>query len=187
MNTLIHKNDTGAMPCSTNLSNNHGAVLVIVLLMLLLLTILGTTVLTNSTTEVRVAGNFRNQQQAFFVAQGALEHAPISSTVVSAMSNVDDCWAGTITFNGINVVVAPSAIYTASGNTNCTNDPVPPAENRAQARAEFGGSATPPRGSGASADLFVANYYEFDIVGAGPNNSEVEIISEVYRLQAKGN
>ena len=173
MNPLQLECDPATTAGTASLSSERGAALIIVLLLLLLLTILGSTVLTSSTTEVRLAGNYRNQQQAFFTAQGALEHAVIASLVHNSMSNVNDIWTGTITFNGNNIVVATGAVVAAG------------AQDTAQVTAEFVASGTPPRGSGASADTFVANYYDVDVVGMGPNNSSVDINSEVYVLQAK--
>jgi len=157
------------------LANERGAALILVMFILLFLTILGTTVLTSSTTEIRLAGNNMNLQQAFFTAQGALEYAPVDSVISFAMNDVGDRWTGTITFNNDSVAVVTNA--TAAAGTPKT----------ANVTVQYVATSTPPRGSGASADAFVANYYDVDVVGMGPNNSEVEIVSEVYKLQAKVN
>jgi len=157
------------------LANERGVVLILVLVMMTLLLILGATVLTSSTTEIRLAGNIRNQQQAFYIAQGALELAPATAAVLNAMGNVGDTWTGTIAMNGSNIVATQGALTALPTGT----------QNVAQLHVEYSASTTPPRGSGASADAFTANYYEFNVIGKGPNDSEVEIISEVYRLQAK--
>jgi Tfp pilus assembly protein PilX len=161
----------------TPLANERGAVLIIVLVMLSLLIILGTSVLTSSTTEIQLAGNIRNLQQAFFTSQGALEIALLvnNNAVANAMFNVTDTWTGNIAFNAGAVVVTPGGTKAALAGT----------QNTAHIEAEFVASGTPPRGVGASADVFVANYYDVNVVGFGPNNSEVEIVSEVYKLQAK--
>ena len=154
-------------------ANEQGVVLIIVLVMLLLLTILGTTVLTSSTTDMQLAGNYRNQEQAFFLAQGALEHAVLADAIVSAMSDIGQTWTGTITFNANAINVATNAVAAVG------------TQNTAQVTAELVASGTPPRGIGVSADVFVANYYDVDVIGQGPNNTEVEVNSELYKLQAK--
>jgi Tfp pilus assembly protein PilX len=180
MNTSKLTCETASEVCSAPLENERGMVLIIVLVMLALLTILGATVLTSSTTEIRLAGNIRNQQQAFYIAQGALEHVPVATTVIGAMGNINDSWEGTIAFNG-----PPNNPTIVVTTVNLSTLPTTGTPNTSKVRVEYSASTTPPRGSGASADLFTANYYEMSVIGMGPNNSEVEINSEVYRLQAK--
>jgi hypothetical protein len=177
MNLPQLKYEPAAQAGETPLANEHGVALIIVLVMLLLLTILGASVLTSSTTEIRLAGNIRNQQQALFTSQGALEIALLANdnAIANAMYNVGDVWRGNIAFNAGNVALTPGG----------TKDALAGTENTAHVDAEFVNSGTPPRGIGASADVFVANYYDVNVVGFGPNNSEVEIVSEVYKLQAK--
>lgn len=55
------------------LGNEEGAALIIVMIMLLLLMILGATLLTSSTTELRIAGNYRNTEDAFYSADALVE------------------------------------------------------------------------------------------------------------------
>lgn len=177
MNLRQLKCEPAAKANKAPLANEHGMVLIIVLVMLLLLTILGTTVLTSSTTELRMTGNIRNQQQALFTSQGALGIALLANdnAVANAMYNVGDTWTGNITFNTNTITLTPGGTINALAGT----------QNTAHVDAEFIASGTPPRGIGASADVFVANYYDVDVVGFGPDNSQVEIVSEVYKLQAK--
>ncbi len=58
---------------SASFNNEQGVILVIVLMMLLLLSIIGATVLTSTTSELRIAGNFRNTQEAFYNSDGSIE------------------------------------------------------------------------------------------------------------------
>lgn len=63
--------DNGIHPCS----NDRGAALLIVLVVLLLLTILGATLFTSSTTEIKIAGNYRTSLETFSAADAAVEFA----------------------------------------------------------------------------------------------------------------
>jgi type II secretory pathway pseudopilin PulG len=65
------------------LNNENGIALITVLIVLLLLSILGATVLTTSTSELRIVGNYRNLQEAFFTADAAVEFATTSGFIYS--------------------------------------------------------------------------------------------------------
>ncbi len=56
------------------MSNEKGIILIIVLVMLLLLSILGSFVLTSTTSELRISGNYRNTQEAFYNTDGSIEY-----------------------------------------------------------------------------------------------------------------
>lgn len=155
------------------LANQRGVVLIIVLVMLLLFSILGATVLTNSTSELRVSGNYRNQQQSFFAAEGGIEQSSISSAIYSVIQNTGETWTGTIAYNLAGVVTITQNAVAAAGTANT-----------AQVVAENVGSGPPPRGSGFD-DTFQANYYDVAVTGYGPNNSETEIDSGIARMQVK--
>jgi len=159
--------DTGNTPVldATNapLQNERGAILIIVLVMLLLLSVLGLTVLTNTTSELRVAGNYRNFQEAFFNADGSLEQAIINSTITS-----DGIWDGFIYMNA-GLPTAGKALPT--GTTAV-----------AQVHSEFLYEGKAPRDSGYD-DSTVANYYDVDVVGFGPNSSEVAIDAGIVKFR----
>lgn len=81
--------------CRLPADNERGAALIIVLVMLVLLSILGATVLTSSTSELSIAGNFKVAQETFFSADAALEFAqlnddltPLASTFATYSSNI---------------------------------------------------------------------------------------------------
>ena len=153
--------------------NEQGMVLIIVLVMLLLFSILGATVLSNSTSELRVAGNYRSQQQAFFSADGALEQGQISNIIYSSIPNSGDTWRGTITYTPAGVVTITQNGVAAAG-----------AVNTAQVVAENIGSGPTPRGSGFD-ETFQANLYDLEVTGFGPNNTEIGISSSIARIQSK--
>jgi len=159
--------------CGGPLGNERGMVLIVVLVMLLLFSILGATVLTNSTTELRITGNYRNQQQAFYAADGGLEQGQLSNAIYSLIPNVGNDWKGTITFNDANTVTITQNAVAAAG-----------AVNTAQVVAVNIGSGPPPPGSGYD-ETYQANLYDLDVTGFGPNNTEIEISSSIARMQAK--
>jgi len=160
--------DTGNTPVmdATNapLQNERGVILIIVLVMLLLLSILGLTVLTNTTSELRVAGNFRNFQEAFFNADGSLEQAIINDTITS-----DSIWNGFIYMNSAGLPVAGTTL--PAGTTAV-----------AQVNSVFLSEGEPPRGAGFDGAT-VATYYDVDVVGFGPNASEVAIDAEIVKFR----
>jgi Tfp pilus assembly protein PilX len=158
---------------SRRLEDNRGVVLVIVLIMLLLFSILGATVLTNSTSELKVSGNYRNQQQAFFTADGGLEQGHISDAIYSIIPNVGDEWTGVISYSTAGVVTVTQNAVVAANTVNA-----------AQVVVENISSGPPPRGSGYD-DTFVANNYDIDVTGYGPNNTAVNVNSGVAKIQAK--
>lgn len=156
-----------------NLANQRGVVLILVLIMLLLFSILGATVLTSATSELQVTGNYRNQQQTFFTADGILEQGQLSNDIYSVITNTGDIWTGVISYTATGSVTVTPDTVAATGSTNT-----------AQVVAEFVDSGPPPRGSGFD-ETYQANYYNLDVTGYGPNNTELEINSTIARMQVK--
>jgi hypothetical protein len=66
--------------------NERGVALILALVMLVLLTILGAMVLDTSSTELKIAGNFRNTQTAFYCADAGLGYASNPNTLISSFS-----------------------------------------------------------------------------------------------------
>lgn len=162
--------DTGNTPEAestiASLQNERGIILIIVLVMLLLLSILGATVLTSTTTELRVAGNYRNYQEAFFNAEGSLEQAMVSSVITGGV----EPWDGLIYMNGPLPVIVGTVAELPVGTT-----PI------ATVHSEWLFEGKAPRGSGYD-DSTVSNYYDVNVVGRGPNASEVAINSGIVKF-----
>lgn len=59
------------------ITNESGLVLVVVLVLLTVLMLLGATAVMTSTTDLRISGNYKVGQQAFYVAEAGLEHGKI--------------------------------------------------------------------------------------------------------------
>lgn len=138
---------------TVNFANDErGAMLIIVLVTLLLLSILGATVLTSTTSELRVSGNYRNMQEAFFNADGSLEHALVNSDILS-----DADWTGFVyMLNGFPVAATALPLNTVAV---------------AAVNADYLGEGKAPRGSGYD-ESTVANYYDVNVVGRGPDTGQ---------------
>ena len=64
--------------------NERGMALVLALVMLVLLTILGAWAIGTASTDLTIAGNFRNTQNAFYSADAALAYAANPDTLTTA-------------------------------------------------------------------------------------------------------
>ena len=64
--------------------NERGMALVLALVMLALLTILGVWAIGTASTDLKIAGNFRNTQDAFYAADAALAYATNPDTLTTA-------------------------------------------------------------------------------------------------------
>jgi hypothetical protein len=75
----------GKAPVPARLAGNErGMALILALVMLALLTILGAWALDTSTTDLKIAGNSRNTQNAFYSADAALAYATNPATLTQA-------------------------------------------------------------------------------------------------------
>lgn len=139
-------------------ASEHGAALIVVLMMLLLLSILGMTLLTSSTTELQIAGNYRTSQQAFYTADAILEFAQTDPAAYTAIvPGVQNKYSSAVVKVG---------------------------DNAATYKVEFVGTGMAPPGSG-SDDSFQSYFYMVDVSGSGPNGAAAELESEVARVVPK--
>jgi type IV pilus assembly protein PilX len=153
------------------LSNERGVALLLVLVMLLLLSILGVTALKSSTSELSSAGNFRNMMEAFYTADAIQEYSQFNETIYKAMAVPGDSWSGSVVFNSTGIVTV------TDGATAPTNS-----VNTAQVSVVLTGLGPTPRGSGFD-ETFKGYYYDLEVTGYAPNNSEVAIESKIVRIQ----
>lgn len=130
--------------------------------MLLLLTILGTTLLTSSTTDLQIAGNYRNSQEAFYISDAAVEYAQTGN------------------------LPGGQNIYTRiiPGIQNSYSSSVTIGSRTASFRVQYVGSGPPPAGSG-NDDTFQANFYNIESTGMSANNTSVGVDSEIARIVPK--
>lgn len=144
------------LEAETALNNERGITLVVVLLMLVILGILGASLLSSSTTDVQIAGNARNNEQAFYVTQAALEYAETNADIYKAINpGVQNTYSSSMTVNGQTAKVA----------------------------VKYTGSSPPPPGYDVTE--FQSNLYTISATGSGPNNAQVSLESGVARVVPK--
>jgi len=153
------------------LHNERGAALLIVLVMLLLLTIIGATLFTSSTTEIKIAGNYRNSLDAFIAADAAVEYAMTHEAIYTTLiPGVTTPWKppgdGTITIPGTNNK-ANITVNLISARNN------PPPGYGYQEDAGVGAGAEPS---------FKTNVFAISVEAHGPNGARADIEAGMARV-----
>lgn len=168
--------------------NEQGAALIIVLLMLLLLIILGTTLLTSSITELRVAGNYRNNMETFFAADAAVEFAMTYSAIYTSLYGTATKWPAPGQGKVLNGSFAATGANT-DPFTDYNQITIPGTGDKAQVKVELVKSGTPPPGFGFQEDAgisggggFKSNQFAVTVIANGPNNARTDIETGVARL-----
>jgi Tfp pilus assembly protein PilX len=141
------------------LSSERGVALIIVLVVLVLLSILGATVLSTSTTEIKIAGNYRGIQESFFSADAAVSYAQTSPVI----------------YNRIRPGIFNT--YTASNVSIGTS--------KADVKVDYLSSGAIPPGTGTDPEAFQAQYFVVTVSSTGRNNSKTVIESQVARIVPK--
>ncbi len=139
------------------LNNEKGMALVLVLMMMLLLSVLGTTIYTTSSTEVKISRNNRLMNEAFYAAERGIEYAQVDANIYSII--------GTGT-----AVVPATGVSLTSGSTDATG------------LVTYLSQGNPPRGSGVDAIKFQANYFLIDTTGTTSSNTSVRLENNVGRI-----
>jgi hypothetical protein len=148
--------------------------MVLALVMLMLLTILGTFALNTSSTEMFIAANYRNMQQALYAADAAFEFAFKGANIYSDPKLEGASWplmnSGTSTDKQFNIV-------------NIEGKPV-------EVKVEFikrgGGFPSGLPGYAPSDDNdFEPVFYLIQTKGIGINNALVEVESLTFRVVRK--
>jgi len=180
--------------------NERGAALIIVLVMLLLLSILGASMLATSTTELKIAGNYRNSEESFYTADAAMEIARTFSGIYTNDFTSNPVWPA----SGSGKILSASF---ALGAANVTNNMNPDFDdynrmtftgangnqNTADIKVELVGSGNPPPGTGVQEDSevgsgstsFKANYFAISVIAYGPNKNIVKLESQTARIVPK--
>jgi len=152
----------------------NGSVLIITLLTLLLLTLMGLSIMTTSTTDVQIAGNYRVQKLAFFAAEAGVEFAKANIDLYGALNSVS---GSGLNFDGTDAVINPGggAIFTVSPGSKQTYN----------GTVGYVGAGNPPRGSGYDVLQFAAQRYQINSTGLGPRNSICNLNVGFWRLSPK--
>ena len=158
---------SGKAPVTMGLEGNErGMALVLALVMIVLLTILGAWALGTSSTDLKIAGNSRNTQNAFYSADAALAYAANPDTLTTAF------------------------LYTlATGSTAKWSQVISIGTFTANATVEYLGSGPLPAGSIYDGDLdvngnpkFHGLYFAVNTEGKAANNADVAVESSVVQV-----
>lgn len=174
----------------------RGIALILVMVMLLLLSILGITVLNSTTADLQIAGTYRNEGDAFYVADAALEFAGVNAIIYNALAaTAGGSWPPR---GGGKILDGPAAgtdntaypdynrmtVFKDAGNGR--------EEGTANVKVEFVGSGPVPVGAGTEVDAglgggsgFKANFYVISVIADTPNNSHCEVESQIARVVPK--
>lgn len=181
------------------IGNERGAALIIVLGMLLLLTILGTSMLATSTSELKIAGNYRNSEEAFYTSDAALEFASTWEDIFVKITPSVETWPASgqgrdlgIDFqdhgpNENNHMNPDFADYNRITFTGANDN-----ENKADVKVEFLDDDESGMGSGTAHDSvnaggggFGTNKYAVSVIAYGPNGNVVKLQAQVGRAVSK--
>lgn len=170
--------------------NEDGVALITVLIVLLLLAILGATVLTSSTSELKIVGNYRNMQNAFFTTDAAVEFAVTNGSIYTALiPGTMESWPKA----GEGVVLDANGNPTATESSDPNYNEIAIGGGTAKIKVDYIESGAVPPGSGSEVDVglgsgtgFKANYFTVDVIGSTQaNNAQVEIESHIARIIPK--
>ena len=152
--------------------NERGIALIMVLVLLALLTLLGAWALDTSSTDLKIAGNYKNAEAAFSDADTAATYASDPANLTSACMTISACTNST----GSTTSWSPPLISLSSSNT-------------ATVRVEFLSKGPLPAGSIYDADMdangkpkFSGVYFNVTAYGNGPNNAKVQIETNVVQV-----
>jgi len=141
----------------TTCKNEDGMALVITLILLFLMAMLGTTLFSVSTTEIKISRNNKFRTEAFYAAERGNEYAHSDPNIYATIGT----GSVNIPLTGVSL---QSGLSTASGTVSYLT------------------TGNPPRGSGVDISDFKANYFLVEITGTGPGNSSLPIESNLAKI-----
>jgi hypothetical protein len=179
--------------------NERGMVLILVLIMLVLLSILGATVLTSTTSDLRITSNYRNLDEVFYTADAAMDFAQAYGTIyTSILPATATVWpatgAGKIVNDDGTMSVTANAEYPDYNRITVFKDAARTIRNFAHVKVDYISTGAVPPGMGTEVDAgigsgtgFKANFYALNVIADGqtPNNSHVELESHIVRIVPK--
>lgn len=178
----------------SKLDNQDGMVLIIVLITLVLLTFLGATLIDSTTSELKIAGNARNTQDAFYSADAALNFVETYDQIYTALSSSSPSWPSNSTGTYLNSAANPTLGSNGAATSSTTlgakfgnsyNAIVLPNGDTAFVQVKFVGTGNVPPGYGTqeSSSLsgttsFIANYVVATATASPNNNSGASVTVE---------
>jgi len=146
--------------------NERGIALILALAMLALLTLLGAWALDVSSTDLKIAGNSRNTQNAFYAADAALGYSTNPTTLTTAYLYIQ-----------------------SNGSTAKWTNPITIGDFNAKTTVAYLGSGPLPAGTVYDADLdvngnpkFHGLYFNVNTEGKAGNNADVVVESSVVQV-----
>lgn len=168
---------------SSVLGNEDGIVLIIVLITLVLLSLLGTSLLDSTTTELKITGNRRNNQVAFYAADAALQFAQSYGPIYLLLNGTTTVWPAPGEGHSLDSSFTDGAATLTDYNTITL-----PNNATAQVKVEYIGSGNIPPGYGTQEDSsmsgssFKANYFVTTAIATEANNSSATIEAQVAKV-----
>jgi len=157
---LAGRPNPAPQPVRSPLDNERGIALIVAISLLAVMSILGVMLLSASTSEIQLSGNFRNTQEAFYAADRAVEYA--TQGVAQGETTVD-------LYNDSDASAVPHRNRVTVGLTGLEPSAVSTADDRNS--VTYIGSGPPPLGGGSDAGDFVAHNYAISVVGVSPTSS----------------
>ncbi len=157
------------------IKNERGVALILALTMLFILTLLGVFSLNNTTTDLHIAGNYRNQQIAMYNAD------VVDGYGVSNQNIIGQILPGTV--NSYPSTTNPNvySYITATMPTAALGSGTPVSQGSSQFNVTYLCTSAVPRGLACS--NCVAHHYVVRTVGLSANNSEMVVESDQIRIQ----
>jgi len=136
------------------LRNERGIALITVLVVLVLLCILGATVLSSSTSELRIVGNYRNLQEAFFAADAAVEFATTNGEIyTSIIPGTTTSWPAPVSEGGVGgMILDENGDSTGTASPDPDYNILPIGKSSAKVKVDFIETGAVPAGTGSEVD-----------------------------------
>jgi hypothetical protein len=170
------------------IADEKGVALIIVLVMLLLLSILGITMLASTTSDLQIAGNYRNNQEAFYTGEAVMQFGETFGDIYTQIiPNVLNSWPPPGQGTVLTASYWPSSTPN-SAQPDYNHIQIPNTNDSADVKVELQGSGPLPAGSGTQEDAgsggtaFKANYYAVSVIAYGPNNATGQYESSIARV-----
>ncbi len=152
--------------------NERGIALIMALVLLALLTMLGVWALDTSSTDLKIAGNYKNAETAFSMADTGATYATNPANLTTACLTISACTNSTGSTTSW-----PSPLISLSST------------NTATVRVEYLNKGPLPAGSIYDADMdangkpkFSGVYFTVTAYGNGPNNAKSQIETNVVQV-----
>ncbi len=181
----------------STIDNEQGMALILVLVVLLLLTVLSATMLSSSSSELKIAGNARTTEQAFYGAEQALVIGQTFGDIYSYLSPTNVTWpavASGVVYNS-DLTASTQQNNAAGHDPDSNNIPLLDANGAAtgitaDVKVQLVGMGNVPIGSGTqtgselnpSSGNFKVNTYAVNVVAFGKNNTQLGLETQIGRV-----